>query len=82
MSHLKFSNDADSCYDRIIVSLATIISLCHGVPPEVALIQGDMLEHAEYFIKTGLGVSSKSYSHHDNARIDGTGQGSGGSPTV
>ena len=41
-----------------------------------------MLEHAEYFIKTGLGVSSKSYSHHDNARIDGTGQGSGGSPTV
>jgi hypothetical protein len=30
LSQLKFSNDADLCYDRIIVSLATIISLCHG----------------------------------------------------
>ncbi len=41
-----------------------------------------MLEHARYFIKTGLDVSDKSYSHSDKARIDGTGQGSGGSPTV
>jgi hypothetical protein len=41
-----------------------------------------MLEHARYFIKTGLGVSDKSYSHSDKAQIDGTGQGSGGSPTV
>jgi hypothetical protein len=48
LAHLKFSNDADSCYDRIIVNLATVISLCHGVPPEVASIQGHMLEHAKY----------------------------------
>ncbi len=82
LAHLKFSNDAEACYDRIIVNLATIISLCHGVPSEVAAIQGDMLEHAKYFIKTGLGVSNMSYSHSDEARIDGTGQGSGGSPTV
>ena len=82
LAHLKFSNDADSCYDRIIVNLASVISLCHGVPPEVASIQGQMLEHAKYYIKTGLGISDKSYSHSDDARIDGTGQGSGGSPTV
>ncbi len=82
LSHLKFSNDAEACYDRIVVNLATIISLCHGLPSEVATIQGDMLEHAKYFIKTGLGISDNSYSHSDEARIDGTGQGSGGSPTV
>jgi hypothetical protein len=41
-----------------------------------------MFEHARYFIKTGLGVSNKSYSHSDKARIDGTGQCSGGSPTA
>jgi hypothetical protein len=58
LAHLKFSNDAEACYDWIIVNLATIISLCHGVPSEVATIQGDMLEHARYFIKTGLGVSN------------------------
>jgi hypothetical protein len=82
LAHLKFSNDAEACYDRIIVNLATIISLRHGVPSEVTTIQGDMLKHARYFIKTGLSVSNKSYSHSDEARIDGTGQGSGGSPTV
>jgi hypothetical protein len=36
LAHLKFSNDAEACYDQIIVNLATIISLCHGVPSEVA----------------------------------------------
>jgi hypothetical protein len=82
LAHLKFSNDAEACYDRIIVNLAMIISLCHGVPSEVATIQGDMLKHARYFIKTGLGISDKSYSHSDEARIDGTCQGSGDSPTV
>jgi hypothetical protein len=82
LAHLKFSNDAEACYDRIIVNLATIISLCHGIPSEVATIQGDMLKHARYFIKTGLGVSNKSYSHSDETQINGTGEGSGGSPTV
>jgi hypothetical protein len=82
LAHLKFSNNAEACYDRIIVNLATIISLCHGVPSEITTIQGDMLEHARYFIKTGLGVSDKSYSHSDEARINGTSQGSRGSPTV
>jgi hypothetical protein len=59
LAHLKFSNDAEACFNRIIVNLATIISLCHGVPLEVATIQGDMLEHARHFIKTGLGISVK-----------------------
>jgi hypothetical protein len=82
LAHLKFSNDAEACCDRIIVDLATIVSLCHGVPSKVATIQGELLEHARYFLKMGLGISDKSYSHSDNARIDGTSQGSGGSPAV
>jgi hypothetical protein len=32
LAHLKFSNDAEACSDRIIVNLATITSPCHGVP--------------------------------------------------
>jgi hypothetical protein len=40
----------------------------------VASIQADvMLEHAKYFIKTGPGISKKSYSHLEEAQIDGTG---------
>jgi hypothetical protein len=76
LAHLKFSNDAEACYDRIIANLATIMSLCHGVPSEVlaAILQGEMLQHAKYFIKTGPGVSDKSYSHSDKARINSTGQ--------
>jgi hypothetical protein len=82
LAHLKFSNNAEVCYNQIIVNLATIISLCHGVPSKVATIQGDMLEHAKYFIKMGLGISNKSYSQSNKASINGTGQGSGGSPTI
>jgi hypothetical protein len=48
----------------------------------MASIQGHMLEHAKYYIKTGLGISDKYYSHSDDARIDGTGQGSGRSPAL
>jgi hypothetical protein len=50
LAHLKFSNDAEACYDPIIVILYTIISLCHGVPSEVTTTQGDMLKLARYFI--------------------------------
>jgi hypothetical protein len=33
LAHLKFSNDSDSCYDRILVNLATVISFCHSWHP-------------------------------------------------
>lgn len=41
-----------------------------------------MLEHGKYFIKIGLSISNKSYSHSDEAYINGSSQDSGGSPTV
>jgi hypothetical protein len=59
LSHLKFSNDAAACFDRIILTLSSIISRSYSIPNEVTRIQADMLENAVYHIKTFLGVSTR-----------------------
>jgi hypothetical protein len=75
LSHLKFSNDAAACFDRIVLTLSSIISRFYSIPNEVTHIQADMLENAVYHIKTLLGVSTCFYSHSDNSQVDGMGQG-------
>jgi zinc-binding in reverse transcriptase/Endonuclease/Exonuclease/phosphatase family len=79
-SELNFSNDATSCYDRIIPSVSNIIARSMGLHSRVAKIHGDMLEHAVYRIKTQLGISVGSYSHCVDHPVFGTGQGSCASP--
>jgi hypothetical protein len=76
LSHLKFSNDAAACFDRIVQSLSAIVSSSCSIPNKVTRIQGDMLENALYYIKTLLGVSTRYYSHSADFRVNGTGQGS------
>jgi hypothetical protein len=36
MDAIMFDNDAHTCYNRIIVSLATIMSPCSGMPRDAA----------------------------------------------
>jgi hypothetical protein len=79
LSHLKFSNDAAACFNRIVLALSSIISRSYSIPNEVTRIQADMLENAVYHIKTLLGISSRYYSHSDDSRVDGMGQGSAAS---
>jgi hypothetical protein len=79
LSHLKFSNDAAACFNRIVQSLSAIVSRSFSIPNKVTCIQGDMLENALYYTKTLLGVSTRYYSHSAIFRVDGTGQGSAAS---
>jgi exonuclease III len=80
--HIKFSNDATSCFDRIIPSVSSIIARSYGLHRNIANMQGNMLLNAIYKIKTQLGISEASYSHTDEFPIFGTGQGSSSSPSI
>ena len=79
---IKFSNDATSCYDRIIPSVSNVIARSMGLHSNIANIHGNMLEKAEYRIKTQLGISSGFYIHSLDHPVFGTGQGSCASPTI
>lgn len=74
-----FDNDAKSCYDRIIVSLAMLISRIMGMSRNATETHAEFLRQAEYHLKTKLGVSDECYSNL-MAIIYGTGQGSRASP--
>jgi exonuclease III len=81
-SLLQTNYDATSCYDRIIPSLASIVSRKFGVPDTVVLSNMTTLLHAKYKLKTELGLSNEFYQHTDEYPIYGTGQGSGNSPMI
>ena len=74
--------DATSCYDRIIPNLAMLVSRKYGVPKLTTQSNASTLEHAEYRIRTELGVSDAGYTHSPEFPIYGTGQGSGNSPMI
>jgi hypothetical protein len=75
LSPLKFSNDADVCFNHIVLALSSIIGRSYSIPNKITRIQADMLENAVYHIKTLLGVSTRFYSHSDQSRVDGMGKG-------
>jgi hypothetical protein len=80
--HIKFSNDATSCFDRIIPSVSSMVARSYGLHRNIAQMQGNMLLNAVYCIKTQLGISDASYSHSDEFPVFGTGQGSSSSPSI
>jgi hypothetical protein len=81
-SLVKFDNDATSCYDRILPSLASIVSQKYGMHKNVTLVMAQTLQEAKYRLKTDLGISEEFYQHCDLFPIYGTGQGSANSPAI
>ena len=79
---VKFDNDATSCYDRILASVACLASRKFGTPKSVTLVMANTLKECKYKLKTMLGVSEKYFSHCHFTPIYGTGQGSGNSPAI
>jgi hypothetical protein len=75
-------NDAKSCFDRIVCTLAMLISLFYGMSLKLIQIHSTVLLHMKYKIKTALGPSERSYSHSEDTPIFGTGQGSCASPSL
>jgi hypothetical protein len=74
---MNMDNDASFCYNRIIVSLASLISRKYGQNHHVVLVNAKTLEEAQYRFKTELQVSEEAYSHCTVFSDHGTGQGSG-----
>jgi hypothetical protein len=81
-SIVKFDNDATSCYDRILPSLASVASRKYGIHKNVAFVMASTLQECKYKLKTLLGVSEEFYRHCKIFPIYGTGQGSGNSPAI
>jgi exonuclease III len=81
-NQVTFHNDATSCYDRIIISLANLVARRFGLPEEIARLHGITLEQMRYHISTAIGISDESYQHSADSPVYGTGQGSCASPSI
>jgi hypothetical protein len=81
-SLVNFDNDAASCYDRIIPSLASLIGRKKGLHTNVVYVHATTLREAKYKLKTAMGVSDDFYQHCTAYPIYGTGQGSTNSPVI
>jgi Reverse transcriptase (RNA-dependent DNA polymerase) len=75
-------NDTKSCYDRIICSVAMLISQHYGDPINYCKMQAETLMTTRFHIRTALGESDTTYSHTEQQPIYGTGQGSCASPAI
>ena len=79
---IKMDVDAESCYDRIVPSLAMLLLRKYGMHKNVCIVQGRTLREVQYKLKTGLGTPTSSYRHSLISPIYGTGQGSASSPVI
>lgn len=78
----NFDNDASSCYDRIVVPLASLVNRKYGLHRKVVAVHAQTLQEARFYLKTAAGISESYYSHCQEFPIHGTGQGSGNSPGI
>jgi hypothetical protein len=81
-SLFNFDNDATSCYDRIILSLALLVNRKYGQSRQVVAVHAKTLEEARYKLRMALQLSDTEYSHCTQFPLYGTGQGSGNSPCI
>ena len=75
--HLNY--DATSCYDRITLNMASIISRSYRLHRNITTINATTLQQAKYVLKTQLGTSQHSYTHTPENPLYGIGQGTGNS---
>jgi hypothetical protein len=62
-SLVKVDHDATSCYDRILVAIASITSRKYGLHKNVAFVMARTLQEVKYRLKTELGISEDFYQH-------------------
>lgn len=73
-------NDAKSCYDRIVASLALLTSKHFGVSTEICETVGATLQAMHFKVRTAMGDSPITYPHSAETPIYGVGQGGTASP--
>jgi hypothetical protein len=78
----NFDYNATSCYDRIIVALASLINRKYGLHQKVVAVHASTLQHARFHLRTIAGISDQYYSHSIQFPVHGSGQGSGNLPGI
>ena len=71
-----------SCYDRIIIALASLINRKYGQHRSIVAVHAQTLKEARYKLRTALGISELEYSHCPTFPLYGSGQGAGNSPCI
>jgi hypothetical protein len=79
---INFDNDTSSCYDRIIVNLASLINRKYGQNRLVVMVNADTLRKARYHLKTALNISEEYISHCTVWPLHRTGQQGSGNPPM
>eukprot|EP00956_Cyclotella_meneghiniana_P023181 scaffold44685_cov45-Cyclotella_meneghiniana.AAC.1 len=51
------SNDFDQCYDRGCAPISGLAARAHGVSRQSTLLMLNTMQHMDYFVKTGFGLS-------------------------
>ena len=79
---VNFDHDAKSCYDRILMPLASLAGRGFGIHRQVIFVHAQTLENAIFKLKLSNKVTAEAYRHCKQFPIHGTGQGSGNSPVI
>ena len=74
------SNDAKSCYDRIVHSFASIAMRRLGAHPQAVTSMLSTLQTAKHHIVTAFGTSDTHFGQDRYPPLQGLGQGNGGAP--
>ena len=75
------SNDAKSCYDRIVHNIGMLSLLRQGAPMTAVKVMCQTLQEARHYVSTAFGRSEDSYTS-DSIPFQGLGQGNGCAPTT
>jgi hypothetical protein len=78
----NFDNDATTCYDRILMPIASLAGRKYGIHKDIIFIHAQTLEEAEFKLKMSTKISDTTYRHCVKFPIHGTGQGSSNSPMI
>jgi hypothetical protein len=70
------SNDAMSCYDRIVHAIASICMQRLGIAPSTCKLMFGTLQHIQHHVATAYGMSSEHYGGLE-IPLQGIGQGNG-----
>ena len=81
-SYANFDNNAASCYNQRLMSVASLLGKKYGVHKKIVYVHAATLEEAKYKLKLSSKISDTSYQHYKKFPIHRTGQESGNSPMV
>ena len=76
------SNDAKSCFDRVVHSIAKIALLRFGILWGALAMMFDTLAVSTHRVRTGFGDSAESFEPPSEIAFQGCGQGNGAGPPI